>query len=131
MTGGVVQMSFILGIGLAVVVGLALHFGDIIFSKDPNVLRIIAIGIPVIPIYKFICKILFFYFIFFNLDWSLALSTHQFVAGTQPINALAFVFDGVNFGASDFAYSSYSMVSLSAIVHSINKQNNLLWLQSF
>lgn len=36
----------------------------------------------------------------------------QFVAGTQPINALAFVFDGVNFGASDFAYSAYSMVSL-------------------
>ncbi|XP_052187857.1 protein DETOXIFICATION 42 [Diospyros lotus] len=33
-----------------------------------------------------------------------------FVAATQPINALAFVFDGVNFGASDFAYSAYSMV---------------------
>ncbi|KAL3620213.1 Protein DETOXIFICATION 42 [Castilleja foliolosa] len=32
-----------------------------------------------------------------------------FVAATQPINALAFVFDGVNFGASDFAYSAYSM----------------------
>ncbi|CAB4308715.1 unnamed protein product [Prunus armeniaca] len=29
-----------------------------------------------------------------------------FVAATQPINALAFVFDGVNFGASDFAYST-------------------------
>lgn len=36
-----------------------------------------------------------------------------FVAGTQPINALAFVFDGVNFGASDFAYSAYSMVSVA------------------
>jgi len=35
----------------------------------------------------------------------------QFVALTQPINALAFVFDGINFGASDFAYSAYSMVS--------------------
>ncbi|KAI3984380.1 hypothetical protein MKX01_011334 [Papaver californicum] len=33
-----------------------------------------------------------------------------FVAATQPINALAFVFDGVNFGASDFIYSAYSMV---------------------
>lgn len=33
-----------------------------------------------------------------------------FVALTQPINALAFVFDGINFGASDFAYSAYSMV---------------------
>ncbi|PON49244.1 Multi antimicrobial extrusion protein [Parasponia andersonii] len=38
-----------------------------------------------------------------------------FVAVTQPINALAFVFDGVNYGASDFAYSAYSMV-LVAIV---------------
>ncbi|KAL0410694.1 UNVERIFIED_CONTAM: protein DETOXIFICATION 43 [Sesamum latifolium] len=33
-----------------------------------------------------------------------------FVAATQPINSLAFVFDGVNFGASDFAYSAYSMI---------------------
>lgn len=33
-----------------------------------------------------------------------------FVAATQPINALAFVFDGINFGASDFAYSANSMV---------------------
>lgn len=38
-----------------------------------------------------------------------------FVAGTQPLNALAFVFDGVNFGASDFAYSAFSLV-LVAIV---------------
>lgn len=40
----------------------------------------------------------------------------QFVAATQPINALAFVFDGVNFGASDFAYSAYSMVYFFRIV---------------
>ncbi|KAI3937834.1 hypothetical protein MKW92_039111 [Papaver armeniacum] len=39
-----------------------------------------------------------------------------FVAATQPINALAFVFDGVNFGASDFIYSAYSMASLLSIV---------------
>ncbi|CAH2036390.1 unnamed protein product [Thlaspi arvense] len=38
-----------------------------------------------------------------------------FVAGTQPINALAFVFDGVNFGASDFGYAAASLV-LVAIV---------------
>lgn len=36
---------------------------------------------------------------------------NQFVAATQPLNALAFVFDGVNFGASDFTYSAYSMAS--------------------
>ncbi|KAK6162978.1 hypothetical protein DH2020_002819 [Rehmannia glutinosa] len=39
----------------------------------------------------------------------------QFVAATQPINSLAFVFDGVNFGASDFAYSAYSMVLVSIV----------------
>ncbi|KAL3647564.1 Protein DETOXIFICATION 42 [Castilleja foliolosa] len=38
-----------------------------------------------------------------------------FVAATQPINALAFVFDGVNFGVSDFAYSAYSMVTVAII----------------
>ncbi|CAK7331026.1 unnamed protein product [Dovyalis caffra] len=38
-----------------------------------------------------------------------------FVAGTQPINTLAFVFDGINFGASDFAYSAYSMVMVAIV----------------
>ncbi|KAJ3674160.1 hypothetical protein LUZ60_006152 [Juncus effusus] len=38
-----------------------------------------------------------------------------FVAGTQTINSLAFVFDGVNFGASDYTYSAYSMVVVAAI----------------
>lgn len=38
--------------------------------------------------------------------------SYQFVVITQPINSLAFVFDGVNFGASDFAYSAFSMVSI-------------------
>ncbi|KAL0374308.1 UNVERIFIED_CONTAM: protein DETOXIFICATION 43 [Sesamum radiatum] len=75
----VLQMGFVMGLGLALVVGLGLQFGSGIFSKDKNVIHIIAIGIP-------------------------------FVAATQPINSLAFVFDGVNFGASDFAYSAYSMI---------------------
>ncbi|CAL5344983.1 unnamed protein product [Camellia sinensis] len=39
----------------------------------------------------------------------------RFVAATQPINSLAFVFDGVNFGASDFIYSAYSMVLVSVV----------------
>jgi len=37
----------------------------------------------------------------------------QFVAATQPINSLAFVFDGLHYGASDFAYAAYSMMLLS------------------
>lgn len=38
-----------------------------------------------------------------------------FVALSQPINALAFCFDGINFGASDFAYSAYSLVIVSIV----------------
>ncbi|XP_062173806.1 protein DETOXIFICATION 43-like [Alnus glutinosa] len=38
-----------------------------------------------------------------------------FIAGTQPLNTLAFVLDGVNFGASDFLYTAYSMASLLAL----------------
>ncbi|XP_047153706.1 protein DETOXIFICATION 42-like isoform X2 [Vigna umbellata] len=38
-----------------------------------------------------------------------------FVAVTQPLNSLAFVFDGVNFGASDFAYSAFSMVVVAIL----------------
>ncbi|GAB4843840.1 Protein DETOXIFICATION 42, variant 2 [Ancistrocladus abbreviatus] len=38
-----------------------------------------------------------------------------FVAVTQPINALAFVFDGINYGASDFMYAAYSMVLVAVV----------------
>ncbi|XP_021800632.1 protein DETOXIFICATION 43-like [Prunus avium] len=75
----VLQMSFILGVGLTFVVGIGLYLGAGIFSRDVNVLHLIRIGLP-------------------------------FVAATQPINSLSFVFDGVNFGASDFAYCAYSLV---------------------
>ncbi|WZZ62825.1 hypothetical protein YC2023_062932 [Brassica napus] len=80
----VIQMSFALGLGLSVFVGLGLYFGSGVFSKDPAVIHLIAIGIP-------------------------------FVAATQPINSLTFVLDGVNFGASDFAYTAYSMVGVAAV----------------
>ncbi|KAA8549747.1 hypothetical protein F0562_001235 [Nyssa sinensis] len=80
----VLQLGLVLGLALAVILGVGLQFGARLFTKDVEVLHLIGVGIP-------------------------------FVAATQPINALAFVFDGVNFGASDFAYSAYSMV-LVAIV---------------
>ncbi|KAH9309170.1 hypothetical protein KI387_037081 [Taxus chinensis] len=38
-----------------------------------------------------------------------------FVAGTQPLNALAFVFDGLHYGISDFAYATYSMIVVGTI----------------
>ncbi|KAI4302666.1 hypothetical protein MLD38_038387 [Melastoma candidum] len=35
-----------------------------------------------------------------------------FVAGTQPINAIAFVIDGLYYGVSDFGYAAYSMICI-------------------
>lgn len=80
----VLQMAFVLGLGLSFVVGLGLQFGSVVFTKDKHVLHLITLGVP-------------------------------FVAATQPINSLAFVFDGVNYGVSDFAYSAYSMVLVALL----------------
>lgn len=38
-----------------------------------------------------------------------------FVSATQPINALAFIFDGLHYGVSDFAYSAYSMMVIGVM----------------
>ncbi|XP_075633248.1 protein DETOXIFICATION 42 [Castanea sativa] len=80
----VFQLGLVLGLILATIVGVGLHFGARLFTKDVLVLQLISRGLP-------------------------------FVAATQPINALAFVFDGINFGASDFAYSAYSMIMVAII----------------
>lgn len=41
------QMAFVLSLGLALVVGLGLQYGAVVFTRDKHVLEIIAIGIPV------------------------------------------------------------------------------------
>lgn len=60
-------MSFVLGVGLSLAVGLGLYFGAGVFSKDAHVVHLIKIGIPVIPItinstmeltIKFMCELL-------------------------------------------------------------------------
>uniref|UniRef100_M1BLP5 Protein DETOXIFICATION n=1 Tax=Solanum tuberosum TaxID=4113 RepID=M1BLP5_SOLTU len=38
-----------------------------------------------------------------------------FVSASQPINALAFIFDGLHYGVSDFAYAARSMMLVGAI----------------
>lgn len=35
----------------------------------------------------------------------------QFVSASQPITAVAYIFDGLHYGISDFSYAAYSMVS--------------------
>ncbi|KAJ4706436.1 Protein DETOXIFICATION [Melia azedarach] len=80
----VLQLGFVLGLVLSVILLVGLPFSSRLFTKDLSVLQLISVGIP-------------------------------FVAVTQPINALAFVFDGINYGAADFAYSAYSMVSVAVL----------------
>lgn len=38
-----------------------------------------------------------------------------FVSATQPINALAFIFDGLHYGVSDFSYAACAMMVVGAI----------------
>ncbi|MCL7040726.1 hypothetical protein MKW94_029513 [Papaver nudicaule] len=42
-------------------------------------------------------------------------SSLWFVAGTQPLNAVAFVLDGLYYGVSDFSYAAYSMVLIGLV----------------
>ncbi|KAM1386745.1 hypothetical protein PS1_033173 [Malus domestica] len=46
---------------------------------------------------------------------AIAWSGLLFVAGSQPINAIAFVIDGLYYGVSDFGYAAYSMVFVGLI----------------
>ena len=39
----------------------------------------------------------------------------QFVSASQPLNALAYVFDGLHYGVSDFAYVAWAMVSWNVV----------------
>ncbi|KAL3826163.1 hypothetical protein ACJIZ3_022192 [Penstemon smallii] len=45
----------------------------------------------------------------------IAQSGTLFVAGSQPMNALAFVLDGLYYGVSDFGFAAYSMVLVGLI----------------
>ncbi|XP_028778809.1 protein DETOXIFICATION 45, chloroplastic isoform X2 [Neltuma alba] len=38
-----------------------------------------------------------------------------FVSASQPFNALAYIFDGLHFGVSDFPYAAYSMMLVGAV----------------
>ncbi|XP_065868467.1 protein DETOXIFICATION 45, chloroplastic isoform X2 [Euphorbia lathyris] len=38
-----------------------------------------------------------------------------FVSASQPLNALAFIFDGLHYGVSDFPYAAYSMMAVGVI----------------
>ena len=60
----VLQMSFVLGVGLALVVGIGLYFGAGIFSRDVNVLHLIKIGLPVLSSTRSKTTLLYYLFSF-------------------------------------------------------------------
>lgn len=43
----ILQLGLALGLVLAVILGFGLHFGARIFTTDADVLRLIAVGLPV------------------------------------------------------------------------------------
>jgi len=45
----------------------------------------------------------------------------QFVTISQPVNAIAFVADGLYYGVSDFAYAAYSTVAIHGPVRLAGK----------
>ena len=117
-TARVLQLGVVLGAALTVVLGLGMQFGAGVFTKDAAVIKTVQKGVPVrITSHSDLISA--------GLPRSIQLehanyrltSIHgmQFVAGTQTLNTLAFVFDGINFGASDYAFSAYSMVGVAAV----------------
>ncbi|XP_010555177.1 PREDICTED: protein DETOXIFICATION 45, chloroplastic [Tarenaya hassleriana] len=80
----VLKIGLITGISLAIILGLSFRSLAGLFSKDPEVLRIVRTGV-------------------------------LFVTATQPITALAFIFDGLHYGMSDFPYAACSMMVIGAI----------------
>ncbi|KAL3514945.1 hypothetical protein ACH5RR_021847 [Cinchona calisaya] len=84
LTQYVLKLGIFTGISLAAVLGVSFNSLSTFFTKDTEVLKIVATGV-------------------------------LFVSASQPINALAFIFDGLHYGASDFPYAARSMMLVGAI----------------
>ncbi|KAI5054352.1 hypothetical protein GOP47_0030714 [Adiantum capillus-veneris] len=50
-----------------------------------------------------------------------------YVAATQPLNSVAFVFDGLHFGASDFTYAAYSMIVVAVFASGLMLVAASMW----
>lgn len=104
----------LIGVTLAIVLSLSFSSLAQFFTKDSNVLQIVKSGIlvsicnlvSILPPYL-ICQLMMY-----------AIHHHsQFVSASQPINAIAFIFDGLHYGVSDFSYVACSMVCCTVIIH--------------
>ncbi|CAK7343752.1 unnamed protein product [Dovyalis caffra] len=138
------QIGLVTGIALGVILSLGFGAFSTLFSTDPEVLGIAWSGILVriailntcflvgehLYVLNMLCVIEAYALSYgvvlaspqanlktpFDLWFSIPVKT--FVAGSQPMNALAFVLDGLYYGVSDFGFAAYSMV-LVALVSSL------------
>lgn len=98
-------MQIGLASGLALAVGLYISFGSIarLFTNDPQVLTVVSSCALV--------RLLLYQLIVMYTISSLILKLFiQFVCASQPVNALAFIFDGLHYGVSDFDYVAQTTV---------------------
>ena len=124
------QTGLFTGISLAIILGVSFGSLATLFTTDSEVLGIIRSGLLVcIYVRLGLCPIFVFCFFFFYrfsiflsfsviiiLFISFYLNLLQFVSASQPINALAYIFDGLHYGISDFSYAAISMVSCLGIL---------------
>lgn len=55
----------------------------------------------------------------------------QFVSASQPLTSLAYVFDGLHYGVSDFAYAARAMVSCSKEIQNCSVMQMIVLCVSF
>uniref|UniRef100_A0A2N9G9D1 Protein DETOXIFICATION n=1 Tax=Fagus sylvatica TaxID=28930 RepID=A0A2N9G9D1_FAGSY len=104
----VLQIGLVSGIALAVILFLGFGAFSSLFTTDLEVLGIAWSGILVA---------------YLVLSGPVKVEfgptgfepTVNAIAGSQPMNALAFVLDGLYYGVSDFGYAAYSMVLVGLI----------------
>lgn len=99
---------------------LGVSFGSLatLFTKDAEVLGIVKTGVLVCS--TLMIDNLFDLYSFTSLHkrwcpciYLMISKFSQFVSASQPLNALAYIFDGLHYGISDFPYAAGSMVNLA------------------
>jgi len=109
------QTGLFTGVSLAIILGVSFGSLATLFTNDSEVLGIVRSGLLVcISVSLGSCPI--FVICFIILFISSCLNLLQFVSASQPINALAYIFDGLHYGISDFSYAAISMVSCLVIL---------------
>ncbi|KAJ3690863.1 hypothetical protein LUZ61_020027 [Rhynchospora tenuis] len=107
--------------GIALAVGLGASFGRLaeLFTKDPEVLQVV-----IVQVARALDSLLrgqgfnpcMLAIGLANQCKNLAICRRvRFVSASQPINALAFIFDGLHYGVSDFSYAAIAMMVVGAI----------------